>query len=231
MVRYSDDIIEEVINSNDIVDIVSQYVTLKRSGRNFLGLCPFHKEKTPSFSVSTDKQIFHCFGCGVGGNVIHFVSKIESVNFRESIEILADKAGITLPTIDTGEDSKRQELKQKVYQINELVANLYHETLYGPNAKAPSIHMMKVDVETEVKPIIGSEQQSEDLVNYLMSEFRDDKQGIWNTNLFGKPLSSLVKEDLDTKIGNMPTECQKKLRRTVNRIINEGKGGVICILL
>lgn len=143
MVRYSDDIIEEVINSNDIVDIVSQYVTLKRSGRNFLGLCPFHKEKTPSFSVSTDKQIFHCFGCGVGGNVIHFVSKIESVNFRESIEILADKAGITLPTIDTGEDSKRQELKQKVYQINELVANLYHETLYGPNAKVAQEYVKK----------------------------------------------------------------------------------------
>ncbi len=98
-------------------------------------------------------------------------------------------------------------------------------------AKAPSIHMMKVDVETEVKPIIGSEQQSEDLVNYLMSEFRDDKQGIWNTNMFGKPLSSLVKEDLDAKIGNMPTECQRKLRKAVNRIINEGKGGVICILL
>lgn len=143
MVRYSDDIIEEVINSNDIVDVVSQYVTLKRSGRNFLGLCPFHKEKTPSFSVSTDKQIFHCFGCGVGGNAIHFISKIENVNFRESLEILADKAGITLPTIDTGEDSKRQELKQKVYEINEIVANLYHETLYGPNAKIAQEYVKK----------------------------------------------------------------------------------------
>ena len=82
MVRYSDDIIEEIINSNDIVDVVSQYVTLKRSGRNFLGLCPFHKEKTPSFSVSPDRQIFHCFGCGIGGNVIHFISKIENINFN-----------------------------------------------------------------------------------------------------------------------------------------------------
>ena len=98
-------------------------------------------------------------------------------------------------------------------------------------AKAPSIHMMRVDVETEVNPIIGSEKQSEDLVNYLMSEFKDDKKGIWNTNMFGKPLSNLVKEDLDSKIGNMPADCQKKLRRTVNRIVNEGKGGVICILI
>lgn len=98
-------------------------------------------------------------------------------------------------------------------------------------ASAPSIHMMRVDVETEVKPIIGSEQQSEDLVNYLMSEFENDKQGIWNTNMFGKPLSSLVKDDLDAKISNMPSTAQRKLRRTVTRIVNEGKGGVLCILL
>ena len=79
MVRYSEELIDEIRNSNDIVDIISQYVILKRSGRNFFGLCPFHKEKTPSFSVSPDKQIFHCFGCGAGGNVIHFISKINSL--------------------------------------------------------------------------------------------------------------------------------------------------------
>ena len=75
MVRYSDELIEEIKGSNDIVDVISGYVTLKRSGRNFFGLCPFHKEKSPSFAVSPDKQIFHCFGCGAGGNVIHFVSQ------------------------------------------------------------------------------------------------------------------------------------------------------------
>ena len=98
-------------------------------------------------------------------------------------------------------------------------------------ASAPSIHLMRVDVETEVSPIIGSEQQSADLMNYLMAEFENNKQGIWETNMFGKPLSSLVKEDLTTKIANMPHDAQKKLRRTVTRIINEGKGGVLCILL
>ena len=86
MVRYSDELIEEIRSNNDIVDVISQYVTLKRSGRNFFGLCPFHKEKSPSFAVSPDKQIFHCFGCNAGGNVIHFVSKIENLNFRETIE-------------------------------------------------------------------------------------------------------------------------------------------------
>ena len=79
--RYSDELIDEIRNKNDIVDVISQYVTLKRSGRNFFGLCPFHNEKSPSFSVSPDKQIFHCFGCGVGGNVFHFLSKIENINF------------------------------------------------------------------------------------------------------------------------------------------------------
>ena len=87
MVRYSDELIEEIRNSNDIVDIISQYVVLKRSGRNYFGLCPFHKEKSPSFSVSPDKQIFHCFGCGAGGNVFHFISKIENINFIESMQI------------------------------------------------------------------------------------------------------------------------------------------------
>lgn len=127
--------------------------------------------------------------------------------------------GVVLPSMDEMELQEPELLKKG--------------TQFGVKlkAKAPSIHMIRVDVETEVKPIIGSEQQSEDMVNYLMSEFRDDKQGIWNTNMFGKPLSSLVKEDLDAKIDNMPIDCRRKLHRTLNRIVNEGKGGVICILL
>lgn len=143
MVRYSEELIDEIRNSNDIVDIISQYVILKRSGRNFFGLCPFHKEKTPSFSVSPDKQIFHCFGCGAGGNVIHFVSKIENVDFKESLEILADRVGIKLPTLENNVDSKRLELKEKVYEINKIVAIHYHETLYKPQAKVAQEYVKK----------------------------------------------------------------------------------------
>ena len=105
MVRYSESLIDEIKVNNDIQDIISHYVILKRSGRNFQGLCPFHKEKTPSFSVSPDKQIFHCFGCGVGGDVISFICKIENVNYREAIQILAEKAGIALPTLDNKQDN------------------------------------------------------------------------------------------------------------------------------
>jgi len=143
MVRYSDELIEEIRNSNDIVDIISQYVVLKRSGRSYFGLCPFHKEKSPSFSVSPDKQIFHCFGCGAGGNVFHFVSKIENVNFIESVQTLADRAGIPLPSLDSGEDTKTQILKSKVYEINEVAAQFYHENLYKPTSKLAQDYVKK----------------------------------------------------------------------------------------
>jgi len=143
MVRYSDELIEEIRNSNDIVDIISQYVVLKRSGRNYFGLCPFHKEKSPSFSVSPDKQIFHCFGCGAGGNVFHFTSKIENINFIESVQILADRAGIMLPTLGSGEDTKIQMLKNKVYEINEIAAQFYHENLYKPTSKIAQDYVKK----------------------------------------------------------------------------------------
>ena len=177
MVRYSDDIIEEVISSNDIVDVVSQYVSLKRSGRNFLGLCPFHKEKTPSFSVSPDKQIFHCFGCGVGGNALHFISKIENINFIESLEMLADRAGIALPTLDSGEDAKRIELKEKVYKINEAVAKYYHETLYTPIAKPAQeyVKKRKLDNKTLKNFLIGYAPNSNTLYKYLKEKNFDDE--------------------------------------------------------
>lgn len=143
MVRYSEELIDDIKNSNDIVDIISQYVILKRSGRNFFGLCPFHKEKTPSFSVSPDKQIFHCFGCGAGGNVIHFISKIENVDFKESLEILAERAGIALPTLEGGADSKKQFLKEKVYEINKEAAMYYHEMLYKDISKPAQEYVKK----------------------------------------------------------------------------------------
>ena len=121
--RYSEDILNEVKESNDIVEVISQYVHLKRSGRNYFGICPFHNEKSPSFSVSPDKQIFHCFGCGVGGNVISFISKIEGIGFKEAIETLAERANISLPVNTSQEDSKLEELKSKVFKVNSFTAD------------------------------------------------------------------------------------------------------------
>lgn len=121
--RYSDEIIEEVRQNNDVVDIISQYVHLTRKGRNYFGLCPFHSEKSPSFSVSPDRQIFHCFGCGVGGNVYTFLMKIEGITFKESLEQLAERANIQLPTYENSADAAKDELKAKVYKVNDLQQN------------------------------------------------------------------------------------------------------------
>lgn len=149
MQRYSDEIIDEVRQTNDIVDIISQYVHLKRSGRNFFGLCPFHNEKSPSFSVSPDKQIFHCFGCGVGGNVFTFLTKIEGINFIEAIQTLAERANIQLPMLENSGDSVKEQLKSKVYKVNEFTAKYYHENLYKPEAKIAQEYIKKRKLTNE----------------------------------------------------------------------------------
>ncbi len=178
MTRYSDDLIEEIKTSNDIVDVISQYVILKRSGRNFFGLCPFHKEKSPSFSVSPDKQIFHCFGCGVGGNVIHFVSKIENLDFKDTLELLANRANIELPTLSNFEDDKKEALKAKVYEINEVTAKFYHENLYKPTSKEAQeyIKKRKLDNKTLTSFMIGYSGKFDELYQLLKSKgFKEEE--------------------------------------------------------
>lgn len=178
MTRYSDELIEEIRSANDIVDVISQYVVLKRSGRNFFGLCPFHKEKSPSFSVSPDKQIFHCFGCGVGGNVIHFVSKIENMNFIETLQLLAERVNISLPTLQGTEDNKILELKSKLYKINELTALFYHENLYNPNSKIAQeyIKKRKLDNKTLKKFLIGYSYGYNELYKHLKENGFSDEE-------------------------------------------------------
>ena len=177
MIRYSDELIDEIKNNNDIVDVVSQYVHLKRSGRNYFGLCPFHNEKSPSFAVSPDKQIFHCFGCGVGGNVIHFISKIEGINFRESLELLAERANITLPKLESIGDNKTQELKDKIYQINKTAAYFYHENLYKPTAKMAQdyVKKRKLNNATLKEFLIGYSGNFNELYNFLKSKGFSDE--------------------------------------------------------
>ncbi len=186
--RYSDEIIEEVKQSNDIVEVISQYVHLKRSGRNFFGLCPFHNEKSPSFSVSPDKQIFHCFGCGVGGNVITFIGKIEGIGFKESIEALAERANIQLPTIENNVDSKKEELKSKVYKVNTFAAEYYHKRLYQKEAKAAQEYIKKRTINSETLESfkIGYSGNFDELYQALKKEgFKDPEileSGLVNKN-------------------------------------------------
>jgi len=124
----SQELIERVSNRFDIVDVISQYTPLKKAGRNYKALCPFHEEKTPSFVVSPEKQLFHCFGCGVGGNLFTFLMKWEKITFPEAVKMVAEKVGISIPILD-GEDKRKRTIKEKLYRTNQLVAGLFRESL------------------------------------------------------------------------------------------------------
>lgn len=192
MVRYSDELLDEIKSKSDIIDIVSQYVVLKRAGRNYMGLCPFHKEKSGSFCVSPDKQIFHCFGCGVGGNVFHFISKIENLSYRESIEMLANRAGIELPVSGDFEDDKLVKLKTRIYELNKETAEFYHQNLYKPTAKPAQEYVKKrhLDNKTLKAFKIGYSGRFNETYMFLKSKgFTDEEilaSGLANKNPDGK---------------------------------------------
>ena len=128
--RYSDDIIEEVRMKNDIVDVISQYVKLTRKGSSYFGLCPFHNEKTGSFSVTPSKQMYYCFGCGAGGNVFNFIMEYENFTFGEALESLADRAGVTLPKMEYSREAKEMaEQKAQLLEINRQAAQYFYYQL------------------------------------------------------------------------------------------------------
>ena len=125
--RYSDDLIEEIRMRNDIVDVISGYVKLQRKGSSYFGLCPFHNEKSPSFSVSPSKQMYYCFGCGAGGNVFTFLMEYENFTFVEALRMLADRAGVELPQIEYSKEAKEQaDFKATLLEVNNQAAKYYY---------------------------------------------------------------------------------------------------------
>lgn len=187
MAQYSDEIKEEIRSSNDIVDVISQYVILKRSGRNYFGLCPFHNEKSPSFSVSPERQYFHCFGCGKGGDVFTFVSEIEKISFKESIELLAERAKITLPTLEGEGFNSKQYLKDRMFKINLDAALFFHERLYKPLAKEAQnyVKQRKMDNTTLQNFKIGYSGNYNELYTMLKGKGYTEKE-ILATGLVNK---------------------------------------------
>lgn len=188
MVQYTDELKEEIRSANDIVDVISQYVTLKRSGRNFFGLCPFHREKSPSFSVSPDRQYFHCFGCHKGGDVFTFISEIERISFKESLEFLAERARIELPATENTEFNKNQYLKDRMHKINAETTIFFHERLYKPLAKIAQdyVKTRKLDNNTLKAFKIGYSGEYNELYKHLKaSGFKDEEilaTGLVNRN-------------------------------------------------
>lgn len=140
--RFSSDLLEEIRNRCDVVDIISEYVHLKPAGKGFKGLCPFHEEKTPSFMVSPEKQLFHCFGCGEGGNVFNFLMKYEKLSFFEAVKMLAQKSGVPLP-VDEEKENILHKKKERLYKLNNLVANYYRECLFRTNQGKKVINYFK----------------------------------------------------------------------------------------
>lgn len=129
-----EEVIEEVRNSCDIVDVISEYVTLKKRGKNYVGLCPFHNEKTPSFTVTPEKQMFYCFGCGIGGNVYTFIMKRENISFPEAVKFLANRVGITLQLEGKGDSLEKFKVKQILYDIHRDAANYFHANLINSDS-------------------------------------------------------------------------------------------------
>ena len=176
---YPDEIIEEVRNQNDIVDVISEYVKLQKKGANYFGLCPFHNEKSPSFSVSPGKQMYYCFGCGEGGNVISFVMKYENYSFIEAVQMLASRAGIELPQVTRSKEEKENaDKRSQILTINTLAAKFYYYTLKSEKG-ALAYHYLR-GRELSDNTITGfglgySDKYSDSLYKYMKSKgYKDD---------------------------------------------------------
>jgi DNA primase len=176
--RYSDDIIEEVRMKNDIVDVVSQYVKLTRRGSTYFGLCPFHNEKTPSFSVTPSKQMYYCFGCGAGGNVFNFVMEYENYTFGEALQHLADRAGVQLPKIEYSREARQKaEERAALLEINKLAARYFYYQLRRESGKTAYAYLTGRGLSEETIKKFGlgySDKFSDDLYKFLKSKNYSD---------------------------------------------------------
>lgn len=171
---YPDDVVEEIRSRSDIVDVISGYVRIQKKGASYFGLCPFHNEKSPSFSVSPTKQMYYCFGCGAGGNVYSFLMNYENYSFPEAVKVLAERAGVALPEIEYNEEQKKTaSLKATLLEINKEAAKYYYYCLRSPNGKQGMDYFEKRQLSEETRKQFGlgyANKTSNDLVLYLRSK-------------------------------------------------------------
>ena len=176
--RFSDDFLSELRMRCDIESVISQYVVLKKQGRGYVGLCPFHSEKTPSFSVSPDKQLFYCFGCSSGGDVITFIMKIENLTYPEAVAFLAEKVGLPIPEGDEIDDSQTK-LKNRIYEINRETARFFHAALMSENGKIAQNYIVErgLDKKTVTRFGLGFAPDSWDsLIKHLRKKGFSDAE-------------------------------------------------------
>ena len=176
---YPEDVVEEVRTRNDIVDVISGYVKLQKKGANYFGLCPFHNEKSPSFSVSPQKQMYYCFGCGAGGNVITFVMEYENYTFPEALKVLADRAGVHLPEVEySKEERAKADRRSTLLEINKLAANYFYYQLHQPHGKLGYDYFRGRELSDDTIRRFGlgfANKTSNDLYQYLRSRGYTDE--------------------------------------------------------
>ncbi|MBP3338308.1 MAG: DNA primase [Lachnospiraceae bacterium] len=176
---YSDELIEEVRSSNDIVDVISSYVRLQKKGGTYFGLCPFHNEKSPSFSVTPAKQMYYCFGCGQGGNVFTFMMKYENYSFTEAVQNLADRAGITLPVGEfTAAEKAKADLKMQLLQVNNEAAKYFYRLLKSEKGQRAYEYLKNRGLSDETITKFGlgySSNYKDDLYQYIKSKGYTDE--------------------------------------------------------
>ena len=179
---YSEELVEEIREKNDIVDVIGSFVGLKRAGNSYMCCCPFHNEKTPSFHVSRTKQIYHCFGCGVGGNVITFLMQYENYTFAEALKYLADRAGIPLPENEMSPEQKKVENRRELLrEVSKSAAAYYHYILTKTEngIKGRDYFMEKRGFTEEIIANFGlgyADKYSDGLYQYLKSKQFTDEQ-------------------------------------------------------
>lgn len=176
---YPEELIEEVRQKNDIVDVLSGYVKLQKKGSSYFGLCPFHNEKSPSFSVSRQKQMYYCFGCGAGGNVFTFLMEYENYSFPEAVKVLADRAGVDLPEIEYSKEAReRADLKSTLLEINKLAAKYFYAQLKTEQGRTAYTYLKKRELSDETIVAFGlgySNKYSDDLYRYLKTKGYTDE--------------------------------------------------------
>lgn len=176
---YPEELVEEVRAKNDIVDVVSGYVKLQKKGGNYWACCPFHNENTPSFSVSGNKQMYHCFGCGVSGNVFTFVMKYENYSFPEAVRMLADRAGVQLPKVEYSEEQKARENKRaRLLEVNKEAAKFFYYQLRQPHGAVGYQYLKKRELSDETMHRFGlgyAGKNGAELVQYLRNKGFEDE--------------------------------------------------------
>jgi len=168
---YSDELVEEIRSKNDIVNVIGAYIRLQKKGSNHMGLCPFHNEKTPSFSVSASKQMYHCFGCGVGGNVFTFIMEYENYSFIEALKHLGERAGVQLPELEYSEEAKRQsDVKSRLLEVNKQAAKYFYYQLSSQRGQVAHDYLIDRGLSEDTIKQFGlgySNKFSDDLYKYL----------------------------------------------------------------